>query len=72
MPPVEEVIEIPALSFPPLVDMLFSHMNSVNQWINGFSMSNEGIQNDINTIRVYLISFFFFVINNFRFSIGSS
>jgi len=31
--------------------MLFSHMNGVNQWINRFCISNEGIQNDINTIR---------------------
>jgi hypothetical protein len=35
--------------------MLFSHMNGVNQWINRFCISSEGIQNDINTIRVCFI-----------------
>jgi hypothetical protein len=50
--PVEEIIETPVPSFPPFVDMIFSHMNGVNQWINRFCISNEGIQNDINTIRV--------------------
>jgi hypothetical protein len=55
MPPVEEIVETPpspAPSLPPFVDMIFSHMNGVNQWINRFSITNEGIQNDINTIRV--------------------
>ncbi len=56
--PLEEIIETPAPSLPPIVDMVFSHMNGVNQWINRFCISNEGIQNDINTIRVCFISFY--------------
>jgi hypothetical protein len=58
IPLVEETIETPSSSLPPFVDMLFSHMNGVNQWINRFYTSNEGIQNDINTIRVCFASFF--------------
>ena len=54
IPPVEEIVETPASPLPPIVDMIFSHMNGVNQWINRFSISHEGIQNDINTIRVYI------------------
>ena len=53
----EEILETPPPSLPPIVDMLFSHMNGVNQWINRFCISNEGIQNDINTIRVCRIFF---------------
>lgn len=54
----EEIIPPPVQALPPIVDMLFSHMNGVNQWINRFCISNEGIQNDINTIRVNLCPFF--------------
>ena len=56
-PPIEEVLETPPPSLPPIVDMLFSHMNGVNQWINRYCISNEGIQNDINAIRVCEIFF---------------
>ena len=52
---VDEIIETPSPPLPPIVDMLFSHMNGVNQWINRFCISNEGIQNDINSIRVGFI-----------------
>ncbi len=55
LPSVEEIIESP---LPPYVDLIFSHMNEVNQWINKFCADNESIQNDINIIRV---RFFFFV-----------
>lgn len=49
---IEEETSLPPLqSLPPIVDMLFTHMNGVNQWINRFCISNDGIQNDINTIR---------------------
>ncbi|CAF0905033.1 unnamed protein product [Adineta ricciae] len=40
-----------AAASPPIVDVLVSHMNSVNQWINRFCVDNDGIQNDIQTIR---------------------
>ena len=50
VPVVEETVQAPEL--PPIVDMLFSHITGVNQWMNRFYASNEGIQNDINTIRV--------------------
>lgn len=59
MPPVEEIIETPTPSLPPIVDILFSHMNGVNQWINRFCLSNEGIQNDIHTIRVCFMIYSF-------------
>ncbi|CAF4338557.1 unnamed protein product [Rotaria sp. Silwood2] len=52
MVPIEEIIE--ASSEPPLpfyADMIFSHMNNVNQWINKFCLDHEIIQNDINIIR---------------------
>jgi hypothetical protein len=52
MPPIEEIIEPPVPSLPPFVDMIFSHMDGVNQWINKFCANNEQIQNDISTIRV--------------------
>ncbi len=45
----EEIIESP---LPPYVNLIFSHMNEVNQWINKFCADNESIQNDINIIRV--------------------
>ncbi|CAF1003091.1 unnamed protein product [Adineta steineri] len=51
MSSIEEPIQTPIPSLPPIVDMIFSHMNSVNQWINTFYVDNEGIQNDIHTIR---------------------
>lgn len=49
---VEEDFAALASALPPFVDMIFSHMNGVNQWLNKFCTNNEGIQNDINTIRV--------------------
>jgi hypothetical protein len=53
--------------------MLFSHMNGVNQWINRFCISNDGIQNDINTIRVGFIDFMTEKVNlSVLFQIGSS
>ncbi|CAF1132040.1 unnamed protein product [Rotaria sordida] len=51
MPTVEENLEISTSPLPPFVDMLFSHINGVNQWINRFYTGHEGIQNDISTIR---------------------
>lgn len=48
----EETSLPPVQSLPPIVDMLFTHMNGVNEWINRFCISNQGIQNDIHTIRV--------------------
>jgi hypothetical protein len=51
MPQIEEITEPP---LPPYVDMIFSHMNGVSQWINQFCADNEAIQNDIHTIRVNL------------------
>ena len=51
-PPREEIFETPPSSLPPFMDVVFSHMNGVNHWINRFSASSEGIQNDISTIRV--------------------
>ncbi|CAF1378975.1 unnamed protein product, partial [Rotaria sordida] len=50
--PIEEIIE--TSSEPPLpfyADMIFSHMNHVNQWINKFCLDHEIIQNDVNIIR---------------------
>lgn len=47
----EETSLPPVQSLPPIVDMLFTHMNGVNEWINRFCISNQGIQNDIHTIR---------------------
>ncbi|CAF4099284.1 unnamed protein product, partial [Adineta steineri] len=44
----------PEVSEPPLpayVDVIFSHMNEVNQWINEFCADHEAIQNDVYTIR---------------------
>ena len=63
-PPIEERSEPP---LPPYVDMIFSHMNGVNQWINKFCADSELIQNDINTIRVHI---FFLIIKNFKKSIS--
>ncbi|CAF3969197.1 unnamed protein product, partial [Rotaria sp. Silwood2] len=54
MPTIEENLETSTSPLPPLVDMLFSHMNGVNQWINRFCTGHEGIQNDISTIRDHL------------------
>ncbi|CAF1095968.1 unnamed protein product [Rotaria sordida] len=51
IPTVEENLEISTSPLPPFVDMLFSHINGVNQWINRFYTGHEGIQNDISTIR---------------------
>lgn len=55
-PPREEIFETPPSSLPPFMETVFSHMNGVNQWINRFSASSEGIQNDIGTIRVCWLS----------------
>ena len=57
-PPLIE--QIPESPLPPYVDMIFSHMNGVNQWINQFCADNEAIQNDIHTIRVNFYLFIFF------------
>ncbi|CAF0995165.1 unnamed protein product [Adineta ricciae] len=51
MPPIEEKPETTEPPLPPYVDLIFSHMNGVNQWINQFCMDNELIQSDIHTIR---------------------
>ncbi|CAF1301336.1 unnamed protein product [Rotaria sordida] len=51
IPTVEENLETSTSPLPPFVDMLFSHINGVNQWINRFYTGHEGIQNDISTIR---------------------
>ena len=37
---------------PPCADLIFSHMNTVNQRITEFCANHEAMQNDINTIRV--------------------
>ena len=49
-PAVDDTVEAPEL--PPIVDMIFTHITGVNQWMNRFYASNEGIQNDIHAIRV--------------------
>jgi hypothetical protein len=49
MVPIEEISEPPLPSY---VNLIFSHMNEVNQWINQFCADTEAIQNDIYTIRV--------------------
>lgn len=36
----------------PFFDMIYNHMNGVNQWIADFYNSNTRIQADMNTIRV--------------------
>jgi hypothetical protein len=51
-PPIEEIIETPEPPLPPYVNLIFSHMNEVNQWINKFCADSEAIQNDLHTIRV--------------------
>ena len=51
--PLPIINEIPD---PPYVDLIFSHMNEVNQWINQFCADTHAIQNDIQTIRVRLLS----------------
>jgi len=66
MPRIEEIIEISEPPLPPYVDMIFSHMNGVSQWINQFCADNEAIQNEIHTIRVNLL-FLNFFLNEFRF-----
>ena len=48
----EDEVLVPILS--PFVDKIFTHINGVNQWINGIYTSNVGIQADINAIRVRL------------------
>ncbi|CAF3419279.1 unnamed protein product [Rotaria sp. Silwood1] len=50
----EENHETSTSPLPPFVDMLFTHMNGVNQWINRFCTGHEGIQNDLSTIRDHL------------------
>ncbi|CAF3366585.1 unnamed protein product [Rotaria socialis] len=49
--PIEETIETSEPPLPAYVNMIFSHMNGVNQWINRFCLDSEIIQNDINIIR---------------------
>jgi hypothetical protein len=51
MVPIDEVSESPLPSY---VNLIFSHMNEVNQWINQFCADTEAIQNDIYTIRTSL------------------
>ncbi|CAF2120518.1 unnamed protein product [Rotaria magnacalcarata] len=54
MATVDEDPETSASSLPPFVDVIFSHMNTVNQWLNRYCTNNDGIQNDIITIRDHL------------------
>lgn len=54
----EEEEKIIEPSLPPYIDLIFSHMNEVNQWINQFCADNESIENDINIIRVRLKKIF--------------
>ncbi|CAF3034562.1 unnamed protein product, partial [Rotaria sp. Silwood2] len=49
--PIEEIIETSEPPLPTYANMIFSHMNGVNQWINNFCLDHEIIQNDINIIR---------------------
>ncbi|CAF0878408.1 unnamed protein product [Adineta steineri] len=51
MPIIEEIPEVSEPPLPAYVDVIFSHMNEVNQWINEFCADHEAIQNDVYTIR---------------------
>ncbi|CAF1259292.1 unnamed protein product [Rotaria sp. Silwood1] len=48
---IEEIIEPSEPPLPFYAEMIFSHMNGVNQWINQFCLEHEIMQNDINIIR---------------------
>ncbi|CAF3529728.1 unnamed protein product [Rotaria sp. Silwood1] len=48
---IEEIIEPSEPPLPLYAEMIFSHMNGVNQWINQFCLEHEIMQNDINIIR---------------------
>ena len=50
--PLPTIDETPEPSYPAYVDLIFSHMNHVNQWISQFSADTRAIHNDIQTIRV--------------------
>lgn len=54
LPKIDEIPD-PPTPLPPYVDLIFSHMNEVNQWINRFCADTHAIQNDIQTIRVRLL-----------------
>lgn len=56
LPTIDETPDPPTTPLPPYVDLIFSHMNEVNQWINQFCADTQAIQNDIQTIRVSLHS----------------
>jgi hypothetical protein len=49
---IEEEEDESEATLPPYVNLIFSHMNEVNQWINQFCADTQTIQNDIFTIRV--------------------
>ncbi|CAF4275358.1 unnamed protein product, partial [Adineta steineri] len=49
MPIIEETPEVSEPPLPAYVDVIFSHMNEVNQWINEFCADHEAIQNDVYT-----------------------
>ena len=52
IPPIVSIEEESEDPLPPYVNLIFSHMNEVNQWLNQFCADTQTIQNDIFTIRV--------------------